>query len=333
MYTAPTSGEAATIQAFAGGVTGNTAQIALSSETTSDPSPSLPIWMNHTTNYVTLYWFAGHNETYKVYRGTGRDFAPSQSNLINTTQYGYTEDAATLTNSANVYYKVATESSGNVSKSLRVIHIVDGDDASFSAPSIEGIDTEPESSLNRNQANVSRTAAKRRRSPMLRLVGAASQANVNLLKWNADAGYTNAAAHPNIDYTRDVYDYYQWISQQSGTNGYRSLVWAGMARMAGGPIVRGFKYSQTPQFASELSHLLFLPGAQLIPDAAAALATYIQGCFIEIQQAIFSDLAWQQQAYLIGGMAEITSQYASKTSRLAFTKRGKRLTTVPINRT
>lgn len=95
-------------------------------------------------------------------------------------------------------------------------------------------------------------------------------------KWKPDDGLhvkderTDATA-------QDVYNYYGWLFGQRP-----ELLWAGMAKLAGGPVYAGMQ---------DAAYVQGVPGGE---DISRALLT--------MQKAIFDDLAWQHQLYVDRGL-------------------------------
>jgi hypothetical protein len=93
-------------------------------------------------------------------------------------------------------------------------------------------------------------------------------------------------------YIQNVYGYYQWLFFQRSD----SFLWAGLAKMAGGPVYAGMndaEYGRTvvPSWA---------PGWTL--STANGICDFFQNTLIKGNYDIFDDLAWQFYAYQASGI-------------------------------
>jgi hypothetical protein len=97
-----------------------------------------------------------------------------------------------------------------------------------------------------------------------------------------------------------VYDYYGSLYNRNPAK----CRWAGLARVAGGPFFKGFctiNNMQKGANAGALAGPVYWPFAALsVAECQGALTT-----LMEMGKRIFTDMAWQHEAYTNGGIAEI----------------------------
>ena len=105
---------------------------------------------------------------------------------------------------------------------------------------------------------------------------------------------------------KKIYDYYATLFKNNS-----NLMWAGMAKLAGNvvwqqlmnpPYVKGAAAA-----AGGIGGALGIPGGGMLAEQAAqkAMAPVIAQ-LMTMNKEIFEDLAWMHQAYVTGGIAEIT---------------------------
>ncbi|HUB24555.1 MAG TPA: hypothetical protein VL992_03925 [Tepidisphaeraceae bacterium] len=135
---------------------------------------------------------------------------------------------------------------------------------------------------------------------------ALQRAGINEKQWDPSQGYEgqqSLIAH-------EVYQFYQHIYQQDP-----NLQWAGLAYLAGGAVLNAL--NNLAQKASRIDDALFSgpiaftdsPGAQGTMGAELSAIGEAQSIILEMQKAVFDDLAWQHEAYLDGGFAAIEQAY------------------------
>lgn len=95
------------------------------------------------------------------------------------------------------------------------------------------------------------------------------------------------------------------------------LKWAAMAKLAGGEVYRGFRDQIVPaeEFGEDLAKWSKrddgeLSVGELAGDAYQAYAGSLDIILMQMQQAIFMDLAWQHQAYREGGIKALAAASA-----------------------
>jgi hypothetical protein len=119
----------------------------------------------------------------------------------------------------------------------------------------------------------------------------------------AAAGITAADWKPDEGFERQrtiverVYAYYAGLFNRN-----ENLLWAGMAKLAGGAIYHGLLETQQ-QFDAAKWGIGQDPSAGLIVNYAHGL----QVVLLRTQQAIFEDLAWQHQAFVQAGLPELVA--------------------------
>jgi hypothetical protein len=126
---------------------------------------------------------------------------------------------------------------------------------------------------------------------MLALYQGETDLEAGVDRGNWDTGKSLA---DNIGNVRAVYDFYQFL-YNSDPNEFQ---WAGLARLAGAEFFSGMEKAYV---AAEFPPpgVIGLPGAVVTQAAGRATEQFL----LEGQKRIFSDLAWQHEAYLHGGIA------------------------------
>ena len=128
-------------------------------------------------------------------------------------------------------------------------------------------------------------------------------ANLDLGSWRPDKGFA-----ANLVNVKNVYAYYMRLFSQN-----EDLLWAGMAKLAGGVVYRGFQQSQRMLSAAEEDYGLGPLEPPSVTTGRRAVAAYVtvgQNILLQMQKEIFLDLAWQHQAYLEGGLPALEDAYA-----------------------
>ncbi len=107
------------------------------------------------------------------------------------------------------------------------------------------------------------------------------EAGIDVGRWQPHEGYS-----ANRDTVVKVYDYYRslFVSRPE-------LRWAGMARLAGAPVLAGMQDTSVP------------------PDFFSGPA-FVERQLLQMQRAIFDDLAWQHELYRTRGIEGIRAAYA-----------------------
>jgi hypothetical protein len=128
----------------------------------------------------------------------------------------------------------------------------------------------------------------------------------------------SATFSENQDIIQHVYDYYGALNNRNS----KKCVWAGLARIAGGPFVRGFRRIDQverqakayldqclrfPQgFWETLGHSEDCSGLAEAEEAQAWSECDVSiRALMRMGRDIFDDLAWQHEAYIQGGLVEI----------------------------
>ncbi|VVJ17670.1 Uncharacterised protein [Amycolatopsis camponoti] len=111
-------------------------------------------------------------------------------------------------------------------------------------------------------------------------------------EWKPDDGFERQ--RPIVE---RVYAYYAGLFNRD-----ENLLWAGMAKLAGGAVYHGLMLAQQ-QFDTAKWGIGQDPGAGLIVNYAHGL----QVVLLDTQRAIFEDLAWQHQAFAQAGVAELVA--------------------------
>jgi hypothetical protein len=129
------------------------------------------------------------------------------------------------------------------------------------------------------------------------------QAEIDCGSWQPEKGIV--ANHVNVTH---VYRYYMRVFNQN-----EDLLWAGMAKLAGGVVYRGFQQSQQVRSAVEEGFGLGGLEPSVVTTGRGTVAGYVtvvQVLLLKMQKEIFLDLAWQHQAYVEGGLAALEDAYA-----------------------
>jgi hypothetical protein len=127
---------------------------------------------------------------------------------------------------------------------------------------------------------------------------ALNSAGIDNDQWQPSEGFKN-----NQQLVKNVYAYYTKLFNQN-----ENLMWAGMAKLAGGTVLRGLRTSQHRIDASSIEEQypssLGMGGSSFraAMSAQAGYAKVLQSRFLKMQKSIFVDLAWQHQAYIEGGL-------------------------------
>jgi hypothetical protein len=94
-------------------------------------------------------------------------------------------------------------------------------------------------------------------------------------------------------------------------NRNENLLWAGMAKLAGGEVLSGLLMAQRYlDTAAAMNATGADPAVTAFPDIAAGYARVLQFRLLEGQKAIFWDLGWQHQAFVEAGLAELEAAAA-----------------------
>ena len=117
-------------------------------------------------------------------------------------------------------------------------------------------------------------------------------ADINPDKWDTNLGFER-----NKQTFLKVYEYYTQLF-----NNDPNLMWAGMAKLAGGVVLGAMEESDITIKLYETSDSL---GATIIQTNAREM----QVLLLEMQKAIFLDLAWQFEAYSKGGLTVLEEAY------------------------
>lgn len=139
---------------------------------------------------------------------------------------------------------------------------------------------------------------------------ALQQAGIDAGQWLPERGFPH-----NRPIIERVYAYYQRLHVRDP-----DLLWAGMAKLAGGEVLRGLRQAQDMIDAARLmrEHANWAePGeraAVASMDLQAGYAATLQRRLILMQKHIFEDLAWQHQAYVEGGLSALEYAHAGGSS-------------------
>jgi hypothetical protein len=136
---------------------------------------------------------------------------------------------------------------------------------------------------------------------------ALAAAGIKAADWRPRAGFRK-----NQQIFEKVYAYYSSLYL-----GDHRLKWAAMAKLAGGEVYRGFRDQVVP--ALEFGEALARAGKR--SDGAISVGDLLSGAYqiyagsidivlMQMQQAIFMDLAWQHQAYREGGIEALAAASA-----------------------
>ncbi|WP_410672206.1 hypothetical protein [Amycolatopsis sp. cmx-4-68] len=117
-------------------------------------------------------------------------------------------------------------------------------------------------------------------------------AGIDPARWDPDAGFRSN--EPNVE---RVYAYDMGLFNHN-----ENLLWAGMAKLAGGEVYRGLTVTQSTMDAAAMT-------ADQVPtaDVLIAYALSVQVKLLAGQRAIFEDLAWQHQAFVEAGLPALES--------------------------
>jgi len=235
---------------------------------------------------VKLYWFRNFGSTYEIYRSTNSTFSPSQETLLATTQLAFYADSG-LDEGVTYFYQVLEIRSGT-----RVFWV-----RSDSATPSEGLTAVSSFSVTSTSGNVGYWQHV-----------ALERAGISEGRWNINDEYFNRPSprSDNVANVRRVYDYYQDLNQRN-----RSFQWAGMARLAGGPVVRGLQNAHNVGTGlhawQALNEMLQGNWPEIeMPGGVAAYARYVERVLLFMQKSVFLDIAWQHEAYLQSGLEELT---------------------------
>lgn len=132
---------------------------------------------------------------------------------------------------------------------------------------------------------------------------ALSDAGITQAQWASQATPNNngfTAAQQQV--VQKVYAFYQALYNQKPTQ----FLWAGLAKIAGGAVWNGLNLAQSQFVAPVLTAeaRLFPPATEGQVDAYLIANTEIP-VFLQMQQDIFNDLAWQFEAYRYVGLFAI----------------------------
>ncbi|MFJ7213006.1 hypothetical protein [Amycolatopsis sp. NPDC098790] len=135
------------------------------------------------------------------------------------------------------------------------------------------------------------TAAPRRSVAEWRRLALAA-AGIDPALWKPDDGFERQRA-----IVERVYAYYTGLFTRN-----ENLLWAGMAKLAGGAVYHGLIVAQQ-QFDTAKWGIGVNPSAGVIVNYAHGL----QVVLLATQRAIFEDLAWQHQAFAEAGLPELVA--------------------------
>ena len=128
------------------------------------------------------------------------------------------------------------------------------------------------------------------------LARALQSAGIDPAQWRPGDGFER-----NRSIVERVYCYYAGLFNRD-----QNLLWAGMAKLAGGEVYSALKLAQA-----------YIDSNRPYSDDSwveAMLANYarvVQEALLDAQKAIFWDLAWQHQAFVKGGVAELETVRAA----------------------
>jgi hypothetical protein len=125
---------------------------------------------------------------------------------------------------------------------------------------------------------------------------ALQSAGIDPAKWNPDAGFKS-----NKRIVEQVYAYDMGLFNHN-----ENLLWAGMAKLAGGQVYRGLTITQASIDAAAMT-------SDQVPSADVIIyyAFIVQVKLLIAQRAIFEDLAWQHQAIVEGGLPALVAASAA----------------------
>jgi hypothetical protein len=117
-------------------------------------------------------------------------------------------------------------------------------------------------------------------------------AGIEPAKWQPDKGFT-----VNQSIVERVYAYYMGLFNRN-----ENLLWAGMAKLAGGAVYQGLKDAQVLIDSGKLgAGHNFLVGVMIVQASA------LQKLLLQGQKVIFEDLAWQHEAFVHAGLPELVT--------------------------
>jgi hypothetical protein len=121
---------------------------------------------------------------------------------------------------------------------------------------------------------------------------ALAAAGIDPAEWKPDDGFERQ--RPIVE---RVYAYYTGLFNRN-----ENLLWAGMAKLAGGAVYHGMTVAQQ-QFDTAKWGIGQDPSAGLVVNYAHGL----QVVLLRTQRAIFEDLAWQHEAFVQAGLSELVA--------------------------
>ncbi len=119
------------------------------------------------------------------------------------------------------------------------------------------------------------------------------RAGIDATAWNPRKGLD-----ANDEIVRSVYAYYRKLALE-----YGEFQWMKMAAVGGPLFYAGFRDIDAAGDAAEEAGSLPFPGG--LGTLGADDLRWYEGQFLTMQKAIFSDLAWQHEAFALGGAAAI----------------------------
>jgi hypothetical protein len=114
-------------------------------------------------------------------------------------------------------------------------------------------------------------------------------AGLDMKTWVPSAGF-----QANRENVKKVYAYYTALYNQN-----HNLLWAGMAKLAGGTVYGGLQTGLVVKVAAGVAGGTIGQGQ----------AQFVENKLVAMQQDIFMDLAWQHQAYIERGICELDTAY------------------------
>jgi len=135
-------------------------------------------------------------------------------------------------------------------------------------------------------------------------------------KVQQDSGVVNYLASrgfmDNRQNIQAVYAFYQKLFVQN-----QNFLWAGLAKLAGAPVYAGLSDAENLKGSGfYIGGLPWSPTALALGTFGETYGTTFQNDLISMNIAIYSDLAWQFEAYKNGGLAAIQTAYAYGNSDL-----------------
>lgn len=125
-------------------------------------------------------------------------------------------------------------------------------------------------------------------------------AGINPAAWDPSQGFGANAGNVNR-----VYEYYTRLY-----NNHPELQWAGMAKLAGGTVLGGLEEIYAIRNAARVGAVI--PGPlQPLANLAEGDLGFLENKLLEMQKAIFNDLAWQHEAYARGGIQTMRDLHAN----------------------